>query len=308
MIVRALGSSALRVSAIGVRCGADTTATPGGARHNEGELIAAVHAALDRGINYFESAAGADSERIEEILGRALVGRSDGAIVAAVCRAAVPVTRVAALRGWLEATLRRLRRDRLEACFVRWPDVSLSAAELVEFFSQALQRGEVGAVGVEGFGCEQLATIRRMGPVHAVRSGLNVLENGDCGDLIPYCQEHRLAVLAVDPLADGLLSEATRGADEAVKSAVKFGARRRRADLAAAERVAAVAQRGGQTAAELALAWVAQQPGVTVTVGPAARPSQVASLAGSPERAIGEATGRELVDILSERDRELDRS
>lgn len=310
MIYRTLGKTELEVSAVGLR---GWSARPGewaAPAANANEVISAFQTALELGVNYVEVAAGRTVGLGDEAAARALAGAPGRVYVAGVCGAGdgARVGRRDQIIQQCEEGLRRLHIERWDAFYCRWPEVAAPMPEVIEALSRLHERGEAGIVGLSQYAYEHVSEARRAGVAQVVRSSLNVLEREDGHDLIPYCQEHGLPVIAGDPFCHELLRGGFTGADAGTHSSAKvFRSGRFGANVAAAERLSAIASEGGMTLRQLALAWALGQPGVTMAVTAVARPSEVREQTTALGRTIPEEIGGRIDDTLSERDRQLDR-
>lgn len=277
---------------------------------NANEVISAVQTALELGVNYVEVSAGRTGGIGDEAVARALAGAPGRVFIAGMCGSGDGgrIGRREQIIQQCEDGLRRLRIERWDVFFCRWPEVAAPMPEVIEALSRLRERGEAGIVGLSQYAYEHVSEARRAGVVQVVRSSLNVLERDDGHDLIPYCQEHGLAVIAGDPFCHGLLSGNFTDAGADARGSTKvFRSGRFGANVAAAERLKAIAAEGGMTLRQLALAWALGQAGVTSAVTPAARPSELREQVTALGRTIPEEIGGRIDDTLSERDRQLDR-
>lgn len=314
---RALGTSSLEVAPIGLVCcqptGRDSVIEP----LDDNESIAAIHTALDLGLNYLEVWPIGDGGRSERLAARALAGRPEKLVLAGVCghpaaasgAETPPLDRADRIIASCENSLRRLERDHFDLLYCHWPSVVAPVSEVVSAFAKLMARGDVRAVGLSHYGCEQLTQARRMGPIHAVRAGYNLLEPEEGRDLLSSCREHRIAFFACDPLSRGRLSDryyrkagtAPGSAESATRNS------RRTADARAFEGLSALAASSSASVAQVALRWVLGAEGVTAAVLEATRPSLVREYADAAERLLSEEEIRRVHDVVSQRMKELDR-
>ena len=142
---RPLGGSDLRVSVLGLGCW-PLGGGPGWGDADERESIATIHAALDNGINFFDTAEAYGQGRSEEIVGKALRGRRDKAIIATKisARNAEPAT----LRAHCEASLRRLQTDCIDLYQVHWPFADGEAQDAFFTLRDLGDEGKVRFIGV----------------------------------------------------------------------------------------------------------------------------------------------------------------
>jgi aryl-alcohol dehydrogenase-like predicted oxidoreductase len=127
-------------------------------------------------------------------------------------------------------------------------------------------------------------------------------------DLVPLCQEHRIAVAAEDPFSHGRLFGEGSGRHAEPGEALRGGRRDRgRIDAEAGARLAEVARGQGMSLAQLAIRWTLQQPGVTAVVVPAVRPSQTRDFVLASEKLLQENEIGLIDGILRDRDRLMER-
>ena len=256
------------------------------------ESIATIHQALDLGINLIDTAPTYGLGHSEEIVGRAMQGRRHQVLLATKCGLLFParegqtpercLTRSSILRE-CEASLRRMRTDVIDLYECHWPDPRTPLRETMEALALLREQGKVRAIGVSNFSCEQIAAAREFGPIHALQIPFSMVDSRADDDLIPFCVEHRMAVLAYSSLAKGLLTgkfgpesqfTGVRGRDPA------FHGERYRQHLALVESLRPIAARYGKTLTQLVVNWTAHRPGLTTPILGAKRPSQILESAG----------------------------
>lgn len=210
MEYRALGSGSLRVSALAV--GAWELGGRGPLATDDPQQIdAVVGAALDAGINLFDTAELYGLGRSEEALGRALHGRRDRALIATKFRDFDRWDRDDILAR-LEASLRRLQTDRVDLYQIHWPKRDMTAADLETFteaFAEAKRRGLIVEAGVSNFRLEHLRDAPRefLDLVVSNQIPYSLLTAYDDVDaLAAFCRAHGIAFLAYGPLAQGWLA------------------------------------------------------------------------------------------------------
>ena len=315
MIYKTVDTLPFSFSALGLRGWSDQADDRSDAPVDSNELIAAVQTALELGITYLEVFSSRTASPSAEVFSKALQGRRAEVVLAAVCGADAGhgaegrLTRRDQIIAACESGLRVLRSERFDLFYCRWPDVSAPLPEVTAAFEHLLARGEIAAAGLSHYGYEQISALRRSGPLHAVRSAINLLHPEDADDLIPYCKEHGIAVVASDPLSHNLLVSTPRESEIVrPQGSIKvMQGRRFEADRWAAERLSSIAQELNRTPAQLAINWVLGTAGVTTAATRAGRSSQVREHLDALGWTIPDAAAARIVDTLSERDRQLDR-
>jgi myo-inositol catabolism protein IolS len=280
-----LGKTELSVSVIAMGCWAlagDATWGP----QEEAASIATVHAALDAGVNLFDTAEGYGGGDSESVLGRALVGRRDRAVVATkVSRANLSAHEI---QQACENSLRRLQTDYIDLYQAHWPSRSVPLAETVEALERLRQQGKARAVGVCNFGVGDLSDLLEIGGTETNQLPYSLLWRAIEYDIRQACVDAGIGILCYSTLAQGLLTGKFSSADQVPEGRARirlFSSDRPQARhgepgcetvlFAALDRIRAICDEIGQPMATVALAWLLQQPGVTSVLAGARRPDQI---------------------------------
>ena len=260
---------------------------------NESDAINAIHAALDRGINLIDTAPAYGFGRSEEIVGKALAlgGRRKRAFIATkvgldwkdgkVFRNA----RKARIIEEAENSLRRLQTDVIDLYQVHWPDPNTPIAEVADAMSELHRAGKIGAIGVSNFSPAQMDEFRKFAPLHAAQPPYNMFERAIEQDVLPYCRDRNIALLAYGSLCRGLLSGSmTKSSrftgDDLRKDDPKFIAPRFEQYLAAVARLDRFAdERFGRHVIHLAVRWVLDRGDMNIALWGARRADQLAPIA-----------------------------
>ncbi len=281
---------------------------------NEAEAVAAVQAAVDRGITLIDTAPVYGQGHSEELVGRALAegGRRERVVLATKAGlewvGGQPYRNATRerLEQEVDDSLRRLRTDVIDIHQVHWPDPLVPVEETAAAMRDLYEAGKIRAIGVSNFSPEQLERFRAEAPLHVVQPPYNLLERGIEADVLPYAREHGITTLTYGALCRGLLTGKMRPdtrfeGDDLRQMDPKFQEPRYSQYLRAVERLDALAQeRFGRRAIHLALAWVLAQPGVGVALWGARRPEQLEPLEGLEGIELDEAALREIDRILEE--------
>jgi aryl-alcohol dehydrogenase-like predicted oxidoreductase len=202
---------------------------------DEQQSIRTIHEALDRGITLFDTAPVYGFGQSEEIVGKALAqdGRRNRAVIATKVgldwRDGKPFRNASRQRIMkeVEDSLRRLRTDVIDLYQVHWPDPGTPIAETAAAMADLLRAGKIRAIGVSNFSPAQMDAFRAVAPLHAAQPPYNLFERAIENDVLQYCGEHGLTMLAYGSLCRGLLSgkmtASTRfGGDDLRKADPKF--------------------------------------------------------------------------------------
>ncbi len=248
--------------------------------------VTTIRTALERGINLIDTAPVYGFGHSEEVVGKALEGVRDQAVIATKValdwsdggprRNATP----ARIRQEIEDSLRRLRTDRIDLYQVHWPDPLVPIEETAAELEKLRQEGKILAIGVSNYSTEQMEAFRRVAPLASVQPPYNLFERAIEADVLPYARDKGLVVLGYGALCRGLLSGrmnsgTTFDGDDLRKSDPKFKAPRFAQYLAAVEALKTLArERHGKSVLALAIRWVLDQ-GPTIALWGARRPEQL---------------------------------
>ncbi|GMU22450.1 MAG: aldo/keto reductase [Phycisphaerae bacterium] len=313
MEYRQLGQTDLSVSVVGLGCWAigGDVATWGPVDDNES--VAAIQQGLDLGINLIDTAPGYGYGHSEEIVGKAIAGRREQAVVATKCGlvwrdAGGPISRSLrpeSIASECAASLRRLHVETIDLYQIHWPDPQTPLSATMEALLRLRDQGKIRHIGVSNFSCEQMTESRQHAPIASLQPELSMFEQSVKEELLPYCREYRIGVITYGSLARGLLtgkftSTSTFTDLRARDSRFMGGAFGR--NLAIIERLRPIAQRLGCTMGQLALRWAVQQEGVTAVISGVKRPSQVIENAGAGRLLVPVEVMDEIDGILAERE------
>ena len=248
--------------------------------------VTTIRTALERGINLIDTAPVYGFGHSEEVVGKALEGVRDQAVIATKValdwsdggprRNSTP----ARIRQEIEDSLRRLRTDRIDLYQVHWPDPLVPIEETAAELEKLRQEGKILAIGVSNYSTDQMDAFRTAAPLASVQPPYNLFERAIEADVLPYARDNGLAVLGYGALCRGLLSgrmnsSTTFDGDDLRKSDPKFKAPRFAQYLAAVEALKNLARkRHGKSVLALAIRWVLDQ-GPTIALWGARRPDQL---------------------------------
>jgi len=282
---------------------------------DEREAIKTIHAALDRGINLIDTAPVYGFGRSEEIVGKALAmeGRRKGAIIATKAgldwKDGKPFrdARKTRIVEEVENSLRRLQTDIIDLYQVHWPDPNTPIAEVAEAMDALHRAGKIRAIGVSNFSPAQMDEFRKVAPLHAAQPPYNLFEREIDRDVLPYCRDRDIALLAYGSLCRGLLSgrmseSSAFSGDDLRKSDPKFQAPRFAQYLTAVKQLDRLAkERFGKRVIHLAVRWVLDRNKMNIALWGARRADQL-----SP---IGDALGWQIdSQVMAEIDQILRKS
>jgi aryl-alcohol dehydrogenase-like predicted oxidoreductase len=279
---------------------------------DEAQSIRTIHEALDRGITLFDTAPVYGFGRSEEILGKALAqdGRRKRAVIATKVgldwHNGAPFRNGSRKRIMKEVddSLRRLQTDVIDLYQVHWPDPGTPIAETAAAMADLLRAGKIRAIGVSNFSPAEMDEFRKTAPLHTAQPPYNLFERAIDRDVLPYCQDHDIAVLAYGSLCRGLLSgrmsdSSQFSGDDLRKNDPKFQAPRYAQYLAAVEKLDRVArERFGKRVIHLAARWVLDRNKLNIALWGARRADQLSTISNALGWKIDSQTMAEIDQIL----------
>jgi aryl-alcohol dehydrogenase-like predicted oxidoreductase len=306
MEYRNLGRSGLKVSAVGVGC------NQFGGYLDQAATTAVVHAALDEGINFFDTADVYGNKGLsEEYLGQALAGRWNAVVVATKVRHPMgdgPNDAGASryhLQNAVEASLRRLKTDHVDLYQMHAWDAATPLEETLRTLDDLVRAGKVPYLGASNFAAWQLCHANDLAALHgweafvSVQPEYNLLARDIERELLPYCQWAGVGLLPYFPLAGGFLTgkyqrgqEPPAGTRATRSPYVRKWFRPETFDLL--DKLRPIAERHGRTLADLAIAWLLAQPRIASVIAGATRPEQVRVNAAASTWVL---TGEEVAEI-----------
>lgn len=277
----------------------------GWGKQDDDDSIAAIHRALELGVNWIDTAAAYGLGHSEEVVARALADwKGERPYVFTKCgivdKGGGEVgysTKRDSIRREVEASLRRLRVDVIDLYQIHWPaDDAAETQEGWETMAALKKEGKVRWIGVSNFSVEELEAAAKVAPVTSLQPPYSLIKREAETDLLPYCGRNNIGVIVYSPMGSGLLTGAmTREridklpADDWRRKSGDFQEPKLTANLALAERLRKVGQRHGRTAGEAAIAWTLRRPEVTGAIVGARNAKQVDGIVGGAELVLSDA-------------------
>jgi aryl-alcohol dehydrogenase-like predicted oxidoreductase len=298
---RKIGS--LDVSVVGLGC------NNFGWRLNAGATERVVHAALEAGIDFFDTADIYGTGQSEEYLGRALGRKRSQIVLATKFGMKMDEKRTGAkpdyVRRALDDSLRRLGTDVIDLYQLHQPDPDVPIADTLAVLDEAVKAGKVREIGCSNFSAEQLREAKAATPSGAARfvsvqNEYSLFHREPEPEVLAECERQGLAFIPYFPLASGLLTGKYRKGQPLPKGTRIKPGQGRFADflsdesLDRVERLIAFAESRGHTLLELAFAWLLARPAVASVIAGATSPDQARSNAGA---AGWQLTAEDLAEI-----------
>ena len=280
-------------------------------RSDDDESVAAIHRALDHGVNWIDTAPGYGLGHSEEVVARAVHGLDEPPYIFTKCSLVWDDTgnitvdlRPESLRAECEASLRRLRVEALDLLQIHWldPEDDPLVEDAWATLAALKAEGKVRHIGVSNFDVGQLRRAEAIAPVETLQPPYSLVERSAEDELFPYCEQLGVGVLVYSPMQSGLLAGTFDA--ERVEALPETDARLfdphfqeplLSRNLELVERLREVARRLGATPGQVAVAWVLRHSAVDGAILGFRRPDQVDGIVVGLDRiALGEADVREL--------------
>ena len=262
---------------------------------DDDDSIAAIHAALDAGINWIDTAAVYGLGHSEEVVARAIAGRSHRPYVFTKCariwneeRQIGKCLLKESVRRECEASLRRLHLDTIDLYQIHWPEPDEQVEEGWGEMARLKEEGKVRWIGVSNFNEAQLARARAIAPVTSLQPPYSMVSPEIEESLLPYAAQNNIGVLCYSPMKSGLLSGGmTR---ERVAALPEDDFRRRTPNfqepllsrnLELVELLRGIGERHGRSPGEVAIAWCLRNPAITAAIVGLRSPKQLDGVIGA---------------------------
>ncbi|NIJ87139.1 aryl-alcohol dehydrogenase-like predicted oxidoreductase [Xanthomonas arboricola] len=265
MQTRQLGNSGLWVSALGLGCmGLSYGYGPATARK---EAVALLHAAVERGVTFFDTAEAYGPFANEALLGEALAAHRDQLVIATKFgfkdghADAGLDSRPERIRAVAEASLTRLKTDRIDLFYQHRVDPAVPIEEVAGTVKDLIAEGKVKHLGLSEAGADTIRRAHAVQPVTAVQSEYSLWWREPETSVLPTLEALGIGFVPFSPLGKGFLTGAIQAdtqfsADDFRNQVPRFAAEARQANQALVERIQAIAADKGATPAQVALAWL----------------------------------------------------
>ncbi len=314
MQTRRLGNTDLELTTIGL----GTWAIGGGGweyswgPQDDENSISTIIAAIEKGINWIDTAAVYGLGHSEEVVGRAVKELKPKPIIATKCGitwdSSGNINRSVdrkVVRADIEASLRRLDLEPIDLYQIHWNFPDEKIEESWEEMAKLVEEGKVRHIGVSNYTVSQLERISRIYPVASLQPPYSMLRRDIEEDLLEYCGRNNIGVICYSPMQKGLLTGkfsaervANLAEDDHRRNDPNFGGQKLKENLELVEKLRPIAERNGKTPAQLAIAWVLRREEVTAAIVGARKKEQIAETVLAGDWIIGEEDLREIEEIL----------
>ena len=253
------------------------------------ESVAAIHHALDLGINWIDTAAGYGLGHSEEIVGQALKGISARPYIFTKCslpwneRGEINSSlKRDSIRRECEDSLRRLQIDAIDLYQIHWPRPEEELEEGWSTLAELQREGKVRWIGVSNYSVAQMQQAEAIAPISSLQPPYSLIRPEVEKEILPYCQEHNIGVIVYSPMYSGLLSGKmtpdrikNMPSDDWRQRDPEFQMPRLENNLKLVDILSEIGKQHGVEPGVVAIAWTLRHSAVTGAIVGARRPSQV---------------------------------
>jgi len=283
------------------------------------ESISTIRRALEKGINWIDTAPVYGLGHSEEIVGKAIKESRDRPIIATKCSRLwdkdgnpYGCLKKESIRSEVERSLRRLKIEVIDLYQIHWPDPDEDIEEAWSAIKDLIKEGKVRYAGVSNFSVEQIRRIQVIHPVASLQPPYSMLERGIEEELLHYCSANNIGIIVYSPMQKGILTgRFTRERvqnlpqDDHRHEDPRFQEPELSANLKLVEGLRSIAERSDRTVAQLAIAWVLQRSEVTAAIVGARHPSQIEETVATGESMLSKEDITAIDTLLNKRQKEL---
>jgi aryl-alcohol dehydrogenase-like predicted oxidoreductase len=280
---RTLGNSDLQLTPIGF----GAWAIGGGnwefawGPQDDKESIAAIHRALDLGVNWIDTAAIYGLGHSEEMVGRAIQSHTDARpLIFTKCsmrwhedRSIYRSLKASSIAEELEGSLRRLGVETIDLYQIHWPNPDEELEEGWEALARLREQGKIRWIGVSNFSVEQMKRAQRIAPVTSLQPPYSMLRRAIENEILPFAQANGIGVINYSPMLSGLLAGAMTAerianlpADDWRRRNPEFSEPRLSGNLRLVEMLREIGSGHGVSPGVVAVAWTLHHPAVTAAI------------------------------------------
>jgi len=264
---------------------------------DDAQSISAIHAGLDAGINWIDTAAVYGLGHSEETVARALKGRTPRPYVFTKCELVWDEKgkignslKAASIRREIEASLRRLQLDVIDLYQIHWPVPDQDIEEGWTEMARLKEEGKVRYLGVSNFDAKQMKRAQAIAPITSLQPPYSILARKVEAEILPFAKQNNIGVIVYSPMFSGLLTGtmtreriANSSPDDWRRRNPNFQEPLLSRNLRVVEALREIGKRHRRTAGEVAIAWTLHNPAVTSAIVGVRSAQQVAGVIGALE-------------------------
>jgi aryl-alcohol dehydrogenase-like predicted oxidoreductase len=304
MKYRTLGNSDLAITSIGFGAwaigGGDWEF--GWGPQDDKQSIAAIHRALDLGVNWIDTAAIYGLGRSEEVVGRAVKASSHKPYIFTKCsmrwhadRSIYRSLKAGSLAEELENSLRRMGVETIDLYQIHWPNPEAELEEGWETLARFREQGKIRWIGVSNFSVEQMKRAMKIAPITSLQPPYSMLRPAIERETLPFVKDSGIGVINYSPMVSGLLTGkmtaervAALPADDWRRKSVEFNEPRLGRNLRLVELLREIGKGYGVSPGVVAVAWTLHHPAITAAIVGGRNAEQVEGLAPAMEFRLSE--------------------
>ena len=255
--------------------------------------VQAIHAALDAGVNWIDTAAVYGLGHSEEVVAKAVKGLGEKPLIFTKCsmrwdagRKIYRSLKAASVAEELENSLRRLEVEAVDLYQVHWPNPDEELEEGWAELAELQKKGKIRWIGVSNFNVAQMRRAQAIAPITSLQPPYSMLRPAIEAEILPFCQENKIGVINYSPMVSGLLTGrmsaervASMPADDWRRKAVEFNEPRLSRNLKLVELLRKIGSVHGVEPGVVAVAWTLHHPAITAAIVGGRSPEQVNGLA-----------------------------
>jgi aryl-alcohol dehydrogenase-like predicted oxidoreductase len=276
---RQLGNSDLRISPIGIGAWAIGGGGWAGSMgpQDDGDSIPAIHAALDQGMNWIDTAALYGLGHSEDMVARALASRSPRPYIFTKCervwgeKGKIGASlKASSIRNECEGSLQRLKIDAIDLYQIHWPEPDEDIEEGWTELARLKEQGKVRYIGVSNFSVSQMKRAQSIAPITSLQPPYSIVTREIEAEILPHAHQNNIGIIVYSPMSAGLLTGAMThervanfSQEDWRRNLPNFQEPLLSRNLLLVESLRTIGQRYGRSPGEVAIAWTLRNPAVT---------------------------------------------
>jgi len=314
MELRQLGSSDLRISTIGIGAWAIGGGGWAGSMgpQDDSDSIPAIHAALDHGMNWIDTAALYGLGHSEEMVARALAGRTPRPYVFTKCervwdeKGRIGASlKASSIRSECEGSLRRLKIDVVDLYQIHWPEPDEDIEEGWTELVRLKEEGKVRYIGVSNFSVPQMKRAQTIAPITSLQPPYSIVTREIENEILPYANQNKIGVIVYSPMSAGLLTGAMTkervakfASEDWRRNLPNFQEPLLSRNLDLVEFLREIGQRHGRSPGEVAIVWTLANPAITGAIVGFRNVKQVEGIIGAANFRLSPSELEEIANWL----------
>lgn len=314
---RQFGATDMQITSVGL----GTWAIGGGdwkyawGPQDDSDSIAAIHKAIDLGINWVDTAAAYGLGHSEEVVGKALAGMTERPYVFTKCELTwndqgeiIDCLKRESIRQECEDSLRRLDLDVIDLYQIHWPRPDEDIEEGWSALAELQQEGKVRWIGVSNFSIPQMKRAMEIAPINSLQPPYSLIRPEVAEEILPFCEQNNIGVIVYSPMYSGLLTGKMTSdrvqnmpPDDWRQNDPEFKSPRFEENLRIVDALTEIGQNHGVEPGVVAIAWTLRDSAVSGAIVGARRPSQVEGIFPSIDLSLTDEEKAQLDALISDR-------